>query len=71
MFKVVAAYETAYGTEIRRFRAWTLKGAIMKAARNVLYVNDETKGFVEWVHIWFKGRKISESIYVMYEDEED
>lgn len=40
------------------FKAWTKRGAIKKAHKNIDYVKSLNCGNVYWVQVWFKGKKI-------------
>ena len=40
------------------FKAWTKRGALKKARKNIDYVKSLNCGNVYWAQVWFKGKKI-------------
>jgi len=59
MFRCDAEYYTNTEPIIRLdFKAWTKRGALKKARKNIDYVKSLNCGNVYWAQVWFKGKKI-------------
>lgn len=59
MFSCSAEYYTDIEPITRIiFFAWTKRGAVRKAYKNVAYVNKLNCGTVRWVTVWFRGKEV-------------